>query len=354
MRGYHPPPVVSPSAADPSPAAAPVTIATERVTACPVCASRAGKPWLAGARDQQQPAAAERYGFRDCSGCGALYLDPRPVPAELDKVYFSGYEPYQVELRTPVPPPRPSLATRLLAPLGLAIGVLVDRIARDPLPGALAATYAPERPGDVLVDYGCGAPTFLDGARERGWRTVGVDFDERVLATVREHGHRAALVGGQFDRDVADGSVGCIRMNHVVEHLYEPRDVLAQLLRKLRPGGRLHVATPNPAAASARLFGRRWYGLETPRHAVLWRPAVLRDLLLDVGFASVEVVQEPSPKDVARSWGIVLHERGRLSAEQWRALTESWPRLRLLRAPTRLAALAGAGERFHAFAIAPA
>lgn len=338
--------------ADPAAAAAPVVVATEPVRACPVCGSPASRPWIAGVRDYQQPGAAERYGFRDCDRCAVLFLDPRPVAEELGKVYFAGYEPHQVRRRTPVPPPRPSLITRLLEPLGLVAGLVLDRLARDPLPRALHAVYTPERSGDLLVDYGCGAPTFLDDAHESGWRTLGVDFDESVLGAVREHGHAAALVGEQFEREVEDGSAACIRLNHVVEHLYEPRAVLEQLRRKLRPGGRLHLATPNPASASARVFGRHWYALECPRHAVLWRPQVLRDLLLDVGFADVTLVQEASPKDVARSWGIVLHERGRLSAEEWRALTESWPRLRVLRAPARAAALAGRGDRFHAFARA--
>jgi SAM-dependent methyltransferase len=210
--------------------------------------------------------------------------------------------------------------------------------------------YTPESEGETLVDYGCGAPMFLDEARERGFTTVGVDFTDDVLQAVRASGHAAYLTGEEFERNVPDRSVSCVRMNHVVEHLYRPHEALAALHSKLRPGGRIHIATPNPASIGSRVFGRRWHALDCPRHVVLYRPPVLRGLLTGLGFRDISVVHEVGPKDLSRSWGIVLYDRGRIPPEQIGAMAADPVRSGLFSPVASFAALLSAADRYHVFA----
>ena len=68
-------------------------------------------------------------------------------------------------------------------------------------------------------------------------------------------------------------------MNHVLEHLYNPRETLTRLCSKMPQGGRLHLATPNAASATFRLFGKCWFPLDCPRHIVIYTPCAASRLL---------------------------------------------------------------------------
>ncbi len=322
-------------------------LATERVGACPLCGSTATRTWRSNCRDWQQPHSADRFEYERCTGCGARFLVERPLESVLGKVYFAGYGPYQATPAATSEPPRVHGAAAL--PLHAARAAIALRGHRR-LTRMLNRVYTPEAEGETLLDYGCGAATFLDHARERGFATVGVDFGQDVVRAVRASGHLGFLVGEEFDRNVPNGSLGCVRMNHVIEHLYHPREGLSAIRTKMRPGGRIHISTPNPASVGSRIFRRRWFALDCPRHVVLYRPSVLGKLLQGLGFRDISVVQEVGPKDLTRSWGIVLYDRGRIAHEQIAAMATDRTRLGLLLPIASLSALVSAADRYHVFA----
>lgn len=334
-----------------SPAADAATrLDTERIDACPLCGSAETRLWRRDCRDWQQVRLAQRFEYARCLRCDAHFLALRPRESELAKVYFAGYGPYQ-EAPDPLPTAsRAHPAARLAAPALRVAGAAIGLAGRHPLRRMLGWAYTPEVAGETLVDYGCGAATFLDDARERGFTTVGVDFTDTVVQAVRASGHAAHFAGDDFERHVPDGSVSCVRMNHVMEHLYRPRDALAAIRAKMTPGGRIHIATPNPASFGSRIFGRRWHALDCPRHVILYRPHVLRTMLRELGFRDISVVHEVGPKDLSRSWGIVLYDRGRIAPEQIGAMATDPVRLALFSPFASIAALLSASDRYHVFA----
>jgi SAM-dependent methyltransferase len=222
----------------------------------------------------------------------------------------------------------------------------------DPLPAALDRFYSPQRPGMLLFDFGCGSEAFLNHARARGWDTLGADFAPGAVEAARRAGHRALAVGPGLWGQIPDGSVDAVRMNHVVEHLYRPHEVLAALRRALRPGGRLHLATPNAACLTFRLLRQRWFSLDCPRHIVLYSPATIRAALARAGFARVAVYQEVLTKDMARSLGYVLQDLGRLDGAGVTGLADRPGLAALLFATARVAALTGVADRLHVIAEA--
>lgn len=334
-----------------SPAAGAATrLDTEWVDACPLCGSAETRLWRRDCRDWQQVHMTQRFEYQRCRRCEAYFLAVRPRESELANVYFAGYGPYQAAPGATPKPPRAHPAARLAAPPLRAAGAAIGLLGRHRLHRMLRWTYTPETEGETLVDYGCGAPTFLDDARERGFATVGIDFTDEVLRAVRASGHVAHLAGEQFKRNVPDRSVSCVRMNHVVEHLYRPREALAAIRGKMRPGGRIHIATPNPNGLGSRVFGRRWHALDCPRHVILYRPRVLRRLLAELGFRDISVVHEVGPKDLTRSWGIVLFDRGRIPPEQIGAMAADPVRSGLLSPVASVSALLSAADRYHVFA----
>ncbi len=106
--------------------------------------------------------------------------------------------------------------------------------------------FIPE-PGDLL-DVGCGRGEFLAAAAEAGHRVLGLDHDRAMLAEAQELPVREgdALDFLQSTPDRYDS----ITAFHVIEHLAvrEAEALIRLAADRLRPGGRLIIATPNPGS----------------------------------------------------------------------------------------------------------
>ena len=88
---------------------------------------------------------------------------------------------------------------------------------------------------DRVIDVGCGIGRFGSAVQGRlGW--VGLDVSARQLA----HCPRRPVVQADATRlPLRDGSVGAVAMLWMLYHLDEPREVLTEARRVLRPGGLL-------------------------------------------------------------------------------------------------------------------
>lgn len=340
-------------------------IRSERLTACPLCGDRRSRQVCTG-RDRQFASGGEAFAYSRCRRCDVVYQSRRPTEERIAAFYPDNYGPYQtapIAARTdagsPPQPPHFALrsfvrarAKRWLLHIAGRLNSAVARRYPDALPALLDRIYSPPHPGANLLDFGCGSPDFLDRARARGWNTLGADFAEPVVRAVRQAGHAALVCSPEMWEAIPDGSIDVVRMNHVIEHLYHPRETMARLRTKLRPGGRLHLATPNAKSLTFRLFGSRWFSLDCPRHIVLFSPGAVGRLLQRAGFARTTCYQEVLTKDLARSVGYLLQDCGRLDIAGVHAMMNRPALAACLFAPSRLSAMRGLSDRFHAVAVA--
>lgn len=296
------------------------------VDACRVCGSRDTKPWRRGARDMSGT-VDRRFTYNRCDSCRVAFLVDGPSPESAGAFYAGGYGPYT----------RPSPAV---------VRLFSGDPTEDPLQRRLQQAYRLPRAGGRLLDYGCGSPATLDAARDVGWSTTGADFSPAVLDAVRSAGHEAL----DADQALREGvHYDLIRANHVVEHLYNPVDVLRRMLAALAPGGQLHLATPNPDGMGSLVFRRHWFPLEAPKHVVLFPPATLARLVRQAGATEADLVHEPVTKDIARSLLYVGQELGIRTRDVQQT---DGPRLvNLLLAPVAArAARASRSDRYHLLA----
>jgi SAM-dependent methyltransferase len=229
------------------------------------------------------------------------------------------------------------------------LNAATDRFFPDPLAADLHNFYPRQEREKQLLDFGCGSDIFLNQARDLGWDTIGIDFSPIAVEQVRRSGHKAILASPAMWQEIEDESLDLVRMNHVLEHLYDGREVLAAIRSKMKAGARLHIAVPNPNGVTSRLF-RSWAALVSePRHVILYPPRVLASLLAQVGFSQVRVCHETVAKDFLRSLGLLWHERGWIRHEEIDQMKQRKGLAELLFTPARLAACVGVADRIHAF-----
>lgn len=306
-------------------------IEVETLERCPQCGAREVRDrWEA--HDRVYRATDDRFLYARCQRCGVYFLRVRPTSATVGELYGDDYSPYVCGNGS-------SLEATPAGRLDRALGR-----GRAAWRGLVAETYVLPAGGGRLLDFGCGSARFLRPAAERGWDVTGADFSPAVVERVRAEGFACSTVDDLWDRPPSV-RFDVVRMNHVLEHLYDPGQILHLLLSRMNTGGRLHAAVPNPGSVSAKVFGTYWRGLE-PRHVLLYPPVYLRSMLLGTGFKQVEIRHEAAQRDWLGSLGYAVD--GRSAFLRAAARHPFAGRLSSLAAST--AALAGAGDRLHAVA----
>ena len=294
----------------------------ETIGACPICAGT--KRTLAHGElvDRIFFVAPGVWQLWRCDGCGAGYLDPRPDQASIGRAYSAYYTHDQALPEAPGAERLGVLARlkraalndffnahlgyrlRPALPLGrLAFALRPDK-ARD---GAEMVRHLPApRPGDRLLDVGCGNGGFLLLARDRlGFAVEGTELDTATAARAAARGitiHAAPLPG----MGLPDGRYTQVTMNHVLEHVHDPISALREIFSALVPGGRVWVQVPNLNGASHVRFGADSRLLEPPRHLVIFTPDALRAALQAVGFVDIArlPVENLAPSLFAAGWMI--------------------------------------------------
>jgi demethylmenaquinone methyltransferase/2-methoxy-6-polyprenyl-1,4-benzoquinol methylase len=162
------------------------------------------------------------------------------------------------------------------------------------------------QPNDLILDLGCGTGGLGRRLAERT-RVVGVDVSWEMLAHARRTpGPRVRLVQASafhlpFGREVFDAAVS----GFVLRNLSELEGAFAELVRVVRPGGRIGlVDITEPRSPAFRWLFDRYFGTVAPalgamvgrrdayRYLVeslaqLPPPADVRDLLASAGFHEV-------------------------------------------------------------------
>lgn len=154
------------------------------------------------------------------------------------------------------------------------------------------------RPGERLLDAGCGEGRHCYGALERGARVVGLDLDPAGLRAAagglrqraRELGSLGEMLQGDaFHLPFADGSFDKVICSEVMEHVHDYRAAARELARVTAPGG--IVAVTIPTATSENLYLRVGddYFESLGGHIRIFRPRQLAEGLAEAGLATVGV-----------------------------------------------------------------
>jgi SAM-dependent methyltransferase len=193
-----------------------------------------------------------------CRRCGLVYSRPQLDAAEITRLYLSFRES-----------PRPN-ALHLAAKQRLA----ADDFAwlRERLTGV----------GHVL-DIGCAEGSLLHEFQLAGWQCTGIE--PSVFARFAREHYGLEVHESLFERvSLPQASFDVVTALRVLEHVSDPRDVLARIRSVLSPDGRLYLEVPDAARPRHRLT--EFLGSQ---HLRLFSAGALSSLLESCGFTPVAV-----------------------------------------------------------------
>lgn len=155
-------------------------------------------------------------------------------------------------------------------------------------------------PGRDLLDVGAHAGFFLRRAAARGWNVTGVEPSPVSSELARTEFGLNVITGALVDAALPAASFDAITLTDVFEHVGEPRAMLAEVRRLLRPGGVVFIKVPNVRYVRAKHATlRRLPGLlddcfDAREHLVYYSASTLRSTLEEAGFA-VRAITVPAP-----------------------------------------------------------
>src|SRR5215469_7463589 len=202
-------------------------------------------------------------------------MPPKPLSAQ----YFDGW--YADRVATP------TVDEMMSRHMGFAPGIRAGTVPAEAIPELTGELRL--APGSTLLDIACGRGAYgLLIARQAGTALIGVDFSAQALTEAREQAARLEVSNASFRigeltaTGLPDASVEAVVCTDAIQFPDEPAIAYGEILRVLRPGGRVVLTC--------------WEALDPDgeRLSVRVRRAHLGAGLRQAGFTDVEVRDRPT------------------------------------------------------------
>lgn len=139
-----------------------------------------------------------------------------------------------------------------------------------------------------LLEVGCATGLFLKAAAEVGFRVEGCDpwVDASRIAT-GQFGDRIRNAPFRVD-DYQSASYDAVVMWGVLEHVWEPVQLIQDCNKLLAHGGCLAISSPDVSSLSRRILRGRWQFFERA-HLTYFDPDTISNLLRRAGFGDIVI-----------------------------------------------------------------
>lgn len=180
--------------------------------------------------DFEPIAEQDRYGLRFpvviCRACGLVQTNPRMTQESYNEFYNTEYR---------------RLYEGTAKPSDGSFTLQYER--GKHIFHSVARFFSAPPQNYFVLEVGCGSGGVIKYFQEQGCRVKGIDLGEEYLA----HGRAVYgldLTAGTLADLSLDGSPDLIIYSHVMEHILDPVEELAQVRRLLAPGGLLSIEVP--------------------------------------------------------------------------------------------------------------
>jgi 2-polyprenyl-3-methyl-5-hydroxy-6-metoxy-1,4-benzoquinol methylase len=221
--------------------------------ACPLCGASQDVPLF----------VKQGFQFVRCASCGLVYVNPQlDESVVVDQYRSAGTSDLWFDVLT---------SARQQELDRAKFSYILDRL-------------EPYEDGGRLLDVGCSIGLFLDLARQRGWHGTGLELASRAREYARTTFELEVLDVPLAEAGFADGTFDAVTLLSVLEHANDPRALLTDCARVLRPGGALYVVVPNVESLACRVLREHARTFDGRNHLVYFSRSTLTAMLERTGF----------------------------------------------------------------------
>lgn len=117
-------------------------------------------------------------------------------------------------------------------------------------------------PGKVrILDIGCCTGGLLVEAKRRNWLPYGIDPSEWACSVAKKIHNLKIFNGKVEDYPIRKNYYDAITLIDVLEHVENPKILIAKIYSQLHKGGVLCLVTPDYGSITSRILGNRWWGI---------------------------------------------------------------------------------------------
>jgi len=201
--------------------------------------------------------------------------------------------------------------------------------------------------GDLrFFDYGCGGGHFVAAADSFGMQAVGMEIDEEAAVAAKDRGLN--VINGYLPHDMKKlerSSFHVIKLMHVLEHVPNPRLLIASLISMLVPGGILIISVPDQRSFPSKLkIFLRLLGIKKNEYGFVQPPIHLH------GFSSssIDVIAKENSLEL-----INLENTSPLDNTAFPSTKEYWKKLKLQKIVYMIGRFIGSGGHITAILRRP-
>ncbi|MGD2186687.1 MAG: class I SAM-dependent methyltransferase [Desulfobacterales bacterium] len=243
--------------------------------ACPACGS-----------EQREPGLVKlEFKYMLCSGCGSLYLSPRP-PVKMYELYYRESDSVRFWSTHFFKETADARRQKIFRPRALLVEEWAKRC--DLSPGD----------GGLFVDIGSGYGIFLQEVKrlELFNRIIGIEPAPNLAQIGREQGFE--IIERKIEA-IKDGEITATFATafEVLEHVFNPLEFLMSSSRILRPGGTLMLTTLTVSGFDIQTLWENSKSVHPPHHINLLSVEGIRRLVERSGLHMVEL-STPGELDV--------------------------------------------------------
>jgi 2-polyprenyl-3-methyl-5-hydroxy-6-metoxy-1,4-benzoquinol methylase len=242
----------------------------KKIENCPICNATERSDYL---KVEDFSTSQEEFTISQCKSCGFLFTNPIPDENEIDKYYDN-----------------PNYISHTNSSTGL-FGSVYQFLRKRALRKKLGWIEA-HMPSGTLVDYGSGTGEFINHCMANGWRAHGYEISESARNMAKTNYDIDVRHPNAFS-DLEDQSVDVISLWHVLEHLPDLKHTIERMSQKLKVGGLLVLALPNPESWDAQKYGRYWAAWDVPIHFYHFKKQDIKRLAEQTGLSIVDVINMP-------------------------------------------------------------
>ena len=141
-----------------------------------------------------------------------------------------------------------------------------------------------------LIDVGCNEGRGLTIYKQNGFEVEGLETNKRAAEKARKNGYK--VYTDQINNFYPKVLYDVVVLSNVLEHSLQPKNLLTDIARILRPKGFLLISCPHAKSWQRAIFGRYWINWHVPFHIFHFSQKTLAKLLKETGFKIIEEKQK--------------------------------------------------------------